>query len=109
MSTYDAWRGFKDVAFYDGKVYAVKDTGDLFTMPVNVGSHTVEPKVSWAKIVIKVAGDAPTRRRKAPPAMRYLLVSAGRLLMVHREVVTSDSVDLLVLISPARPNGRVGP
>ena len=71
MSAHDTWRGFTDVAFYAGKVYAVAGTGDLFAMPVNVDSHTGEPKVSWAKIVIKVAGDAPARRRKAPPAMLY--------------------------------------
>jgi hypothetical protein len=69
MSAHDAWRGFTDIAFYDGKVYAIADTGDLLAMPVNMDSNTGEPKVSWAKIVIKVAGDAPARCRKAPRAI----------------------------------------
>jgi hypothetical protein len=63
---------------------------DLFAMPVDVDSRTGEPKVAWAKIAIKAAGgNAPARRRLAPPAMRYLFMSSDRLLMVHR-VVTNE-------------------
>nr|CAB3482031.1 unnamed protein product [Digitaria exilis] len=89
MSGHDAWRWFDDIAFYDGKVYAVDDAGSLFAMDTGVDNLISEPEVAWAKIVIKVSDDSPpTRRRrrkeKAAPSMRYLLVSGGKLMMVHR-------------------------
>jgi len=46
MSAHDAWRGFTDIAFYDGKVYAVEDTGDLFAMPTGEDGRTGEPAVA---------------------------------------------------------------
>ena len=51
MSAHDAWRGNTDIAFYDGKVYAVEDTGDLFAMPTGEDRCTSEAVVAWARIV----------------------------------------------------------
>ncbi|CAO2189938.1 unnamed protein product [Urochloa humidicola] len=94
MSGHDAWRGITDMAVYDGKVYAVEETGDLFAMPTGVDARTGEPTVVWARCVVKASDSdaAPARRRrKQPPAsMRYLFLHGGRLLMVHRTVVTGD-------------------
>jgi hypothetical protein len=92
ISAHDAWRGITDIAFYDGKVYAVEDTGDLFAMP------TGEPVVAWARGVVKALHAAPPRRRKAPapPETRYLFVSGGRLLMVHRAVMGDGTTKFAV-------------
>ncbi|CAO2186800.1 unnamed protein product [Urochloa humidicola] len=95
MSGHDAWRRITDMAVYDGKVYAVEETGDLFAMPTDVDARTGEPTVVWARCVVKASDSdaAPARRRrKQPPAsMRYLFVHGGRLLtMVHRTVVTGS-------------------
>ncbi|CAL5004282.1 unnamed protein product [Urochloa decumbens] len=92
MSGHDAWRGITDMAFYDGKVYAVDDTGELFAMPTGVDPRTGEPTVAWARCVVKASSHgAPSRRRRrkqqASPSMRYLFVHGGRLMMVHRTVV----------------------
>ncbi|CAO2210250.1 unnamed protein product [Urochloa humidicola] len=60
MSGHDAWRGITDIAFYDGKVYAVDGaSGDLLAMPAGVDGRSGEPTVAWAKCVIngKAAGD----------------------------------------------------
>ncbi|CAN6346122.1 unnamed protein product [Urochloa humidicola] len=97
MSAHDAWRWITDIAFYDGKVYAVEGTtGDLFAMPTGEDDgRTSEPRVAWARCVVRAShGAVSARRRKqqqqqAPPSMRYLLVSGGRLMMVRR-AVTAD-------------------
>jgi hypothetical protein len=93
ISGHDAWRRFTDIAFYDGKVYAVEDTGDLFAMPAGEDCLTGEPWVAWALCVIKAPHAVPARRRQqlAPPATRYLFVSGGRLMMVHRVLVMDDA------------------
>ncbi|CAO2167901.1 unnamed protein product [Urochloa humidicola] len=93
MSGHDVWRGITDMAFYDGKVYAVEETGDLFAMPTSVDARTGEPTVAWVKCVIKAAPPVVRRRNKQapPPSTRYLLVHGGKLMMVHRRtVVTGD-------------------
>ncbi|RLM61437.1 hypothetical protein C2845_PM14G01730 [Panicum miliaceum] len=98
ISAHDAWRGITDIAFYDGKVYAVEDTGDLFAMPTGEDSRTGEPVVAWARCVVKALHAAPPRRRKAPtpPETRYLFVSGGRLLMVHRAVMGDGTTKFAV-------------
>ncbi|KAF8669838.1 hypothetical protein HU200_051012 [Digitaria exilis] len=105
MSGHDMWRRIDDLAFYDGKLYAVEDTGNLFAMAVagdedDDDGHAGdgEPQVAWAKIVIKVSDDSPQARRrrqkeKAPPSMRYLLVYGGRLMMVHRSAAAAAMSD----------------
>ncbi|KAG2576482.1 hypothetical protein PVAP13_6NG026666, partial [Panicum virgatum] len=98
MSAHDAWRGIADIAFYDGKVFAVEDTGDLFAMPTGEDSRAGEPAVTWARCVVKAPCAVPARRRKAPapPETRYLLVSGGWLLMVHRAVMGDGTVKFAV-------------
>ncbi|PUZ49982.1 hypothetical protein GQ55_6G022800 [Panicum hallii var. hallii] len=98
ISAHDAWRGITDIAFYDGKVYTVKDTGDLFAMPTGEDSRTGEPVVAWARCVVKALHAGPPRRRKAPapPETRYLFVSGGRLLMVHRAVMGDGTTKFAV-------------
>ncbi|KAL6637817.1 hypothetical protein ACP70R_025389 [Stipagrostis hirtigluma subsp. patula] len=89
VSAHDAWRGFTDIAYHDGMVYAVEDNGDLFAMVFGEDDHTGGAKVAWAKLVIKGSTDAsvpPPSSRKAKPdrTTRYLFVSGGRLTMVRR-------------------------
>ncbi|CAO2205639.1 unnamed protein product [Urochloa humidicola] len=94
MSGHDAWRGIADITFYDGKVYAVDDAGELLAMPTGVDARTGEPSVAWARCVVKASDHhgAPSSRRRRrkqppPPSMRYLFVHGGRLMMVHRTAV----------------------
>ncbi|CAL5008722.1 unnamed protein product [Urochloa decumbens] len=92
---HDAWRGITDMAFYEGKVYAVEDTGDLFAMPTGVDPRTDEPTVAWARCVVKASGGPRRRKQKQapPPSMRYLFVHGGRLMMVHRTTLTGGEGD----------------
>ncbi|CAO2186803.1 unnamed protein product [Urochloa humidicola] len=76
MSGHDAWRGITDMAFYEGKVYAVEDTGDLFAMPVGVDARTGEPTVAWARRVVKASDRVPARRqRKQAPRRQCVTCS----------------------------------
>ena len=80
ISAHDPWKEFRDIAFYDGKVFAVHDRGRLNARAVREYTCTGEPMVS-------VAGAA---QRCHMPSTRYLVESGGRLLMVHR-VLWSDA------------------
>ncbi|OEL26052.1 hypothetical protein BAE44_0012929 [Dichanthelium oligosanthes] len=85
ISAHDPWRELRDIAFYDGKVHAVDERGRLYARAVGEDTRTGEPMVSMDDRVIT----APARRCYMP-ATRYLIVSGGRLLMVHR-VLRSDA------------------
>ncbi|KAL6603696.1 hypothetical protein ACP70R_044057 [Stipagrostis hirtigluma subsp. patula] len=78
ISAHDAWRRFRDVAFYDGSVYAVESNGDLFAMASGEDTHTGGPKVAWAKRVIDGTDHGKAR------ATRYLFLLGGRLMMARR-------------------------
>ncbi|CAL5087902.1 unnamed protein product [Urochloa decumbens] len=78
-SVHDPWRKLRDIASYDGKVFAVDGDGDLYAAALGEDAHTGEPTVAWANRVIAV----PARGRRAA-AVRHLVVSGGRLLMVRR-------------------------
>ncbi|RCV43899.1 hypothetical protein SETIT_9G331400v2 [Setaria italica] len=103
VSGHDAWRGITDIAFYDGKVCAVEDTGELFAMPTGEDGRTGEPTVAWDRRVIKASHAVPARRRKKapPPATQYLFVSGDRLLMIHR-AVTGDGATKFANLVTAR-------
>ncbi|CAN6174643.1 unnamed protein product [Urochloa humidicola] len=85
-SAHDPWRGLRDIASYDGKVFAVDGDGDLYAAALGEDAYTGEPTVAWAKCVIAV----PPRARKAA-AVRHLVVSGGRLLMVSRVLLRSGA------------------
>ncbi|CAL5008724.1 unnamed protein product [Urochloa decumbens] len=97
MSGHDTWRGITDMAFYDGKVYAVENTGDLLAMPTGVDARSGEPTVAWARCVVKASDHAsPATARRCskqgpPPSTRHLLVHGGKLMMVHRTTTVTGT------------------
>ncbi|CAL4901653.1 unnamed protein product [Urochloa decumbens] len=78
VSAHDPWRVLRDIAFYDGKVYAVDDLGRLYARAVGGGG--VECACTGESMAL-ITGPAP---RCHTPSTRYLVVSGGKLLMVHR-------------------------
>ncbi|CAL4895035.1 unnamed protein product [Urochloa decumbens] len=78
VSAHDPWRVLRDIAFYDGKVYAVDDLGRLYARAV--GGGDVECACTGESMAL-ITGPA---RLCHMPSTRYLVVSGGKLFMVHR-------------------------
>ncbi|GJN04964.1 hypothetical protein PR202_ga22549 [Eleusine coracana subsp. coracana] len=78
------WRGLRDIAFYNGKLYAVEDKGDLLEMTVCENDCTGEPMVE--STIMRVIWDSYTlpARDGVETPVRCLLVSGGSLLMLCR-------------------------
>ncbi|KAL6896750.1 hypothetical protein ACP4OV_007322 [Aristida adscensionis] len=86
----DKCLGFEDMAFYQGKLYALTDDECLLVVNIGQDPSTGDPQISRIGQVIKGDPDpelAPsfpdnTKGRKK----LYLVESCGALLMVHRKV-----------------------
>ncbi|KAK3157658.1 hypothetical protein QOZ80_2AG0125690 [Eleusine coracana subsp. coracana] len=87
------WWDLRDIALYDGKVHAVDASGDLYAMALDEQgtAYNGEPMVSWGNRVVTAAA-----RRCTTPATRYLVVSGGRLLMVHRVLMLAAESEFTV-------------
>ncbi|CAN6354217.1 unnamed protein product [Urochloa humidicola] len=77
ISAHDTWRGLRDIAFFDGKVYAVDDVGRLYARAVGGDGE----RACTGEKMEPITGPAG---RSHVPSTRYLVVSGGRLLMVQR-------------------------
>jgi hypothetical protein len=72
ISVHDRWRDIRDIAFYDGKLYAVDDSGHLCARAVGEHARTGELVMSESNRVI-----IATARRCHMPSTRYLVVSGA--------------------------------
>ncbi|GJN37600.1 hypothetical protein PR202_gb26574 [Eleusine coracana subsp. coracana] len=71
VRAHEAWRRYRDIAFYDGELYVVR---------VDVDPRTGAPAVCLAKCVVRM----PAAANRGVPVARHLVVSCGALLMVTR-------------------------
>jgi hypothetical protein len=53
LSALDPWRWYADMAFFDGKLYALTNDGDLLTMEVGSDGATGEPRISRVEVAIE--------------------------------------------------------
>ncbi|KAF8726801.1 hypothetical protein HU200_019276 [Digitaria exilis] len=80
LSAHDRWRWYEDIAFSDGKVYALTGDEDLLAFDVGIDTDTGNAVVSHVKRVVK--RQLP---RHSSAKVRYLVRSSrGELLMVRR-------------------------
>ncbi|CAL4983251.1 unnamed protein product [Urochloa decumbens] len=81
---------YQDMAFYEGRIYAVATSGDLFVHEVAEDTnHTVEPRVSWLEKVIQGKN---TLDGQPILGHIYLVISCtGKLLMVQRRISTEHN------------------
>nr|XP_020185040.1 F-box protein At3g56470-like [Aegilops tauschii subsp. strangulata] len=74
----DEWRWYEDMVYYEGKLYAITNSGQLLTFDVSY-ENTGEPKIRGVETVIGGRGHIGVG------GMRYLVKSrSGGLLMVRR-------------------------
>jgi hypothetical protein len=72
LSTHDRWRWYEDVAFSNGKVYALTGEEDLLAFDVGIDANTSNAVVSLVKRVIQ-----SRLPREATAKVRYLVRSAA--------------------------------
>lgn len=84
----DGWRRIKDMAFYQGKLYAVDHNEDL--LAVTLAADGEPPAVSRIDRVIN--GKPPGAAALLRVTLHYLVDSGGELLLVRREVQRSSMV-----------------
>ncbi|KAM0909911.1 hypothetical protein ACQ4PT_014505 [Festuca glaucescens] len=90
VRAYDECKGFEDMAFYQGKLYAIADDENLLVVNISEDHNTGDPHVSKIGQVIKgdrcpwyqaLFDDDMMHRQKI-----YLVESRGALLMVRRAI-----------------------
>jgi hypothetical protein len=91
VRAYDKCKGYEDMAFYRGKLYAIADDEMLLVVNISQDNTTGDPQVSKIRRVIKdkaepswcqgVSGDNPVPHKKL-----YLVELHGKLLMVRRKI-----------------------
>jgi hypothetical protein len=102
VRAYDRCKTFEDMAFYQGKLYAIADNENLLVVNISEDHKTGDPQVSKIGTVIKgdpwysvlYEDDDTTPMKKL-----YLVESCGALLMVRRAIwcrVTGESGSKLV-------------
>jgi hypothetical protein len=86
LSLHDPWRPLMDIAFYDGKMYAVDEDENLFVMDVGEDQDSSQPVASC--IHLRVFGRPPMLpSNQRQTAMLYLVVS-GDIMMMEGRVTT---------------------
>jgi len=87
LSAHDRWRWYEDIAFSDGKVYALTGDEDLLAFDVGIDASTGNAVVSHVKRVIQ--SRLPSQ---ATAKVRYLVRSrGGALLMVRRHFLCGET------------------
>ncbi|KAM0899652.1 hypothetical protein ACQ4PT_021167 [Festuca glaucescens] len=82
---HDRWRPLMDIAFYDGKLYAVDEDENLLVMDVGEDGNNGEPVAPCVNL--RVTGTPtvlPGNQRQT--AMLYLVVSGDTMTMVRRVI-----------------------
>ncbi|XP_051210335.1 uncharacterized protein [Lolium perenne] len=87
VRAYDRCKGFEDMAFYQGKLYAIADDENLLVVNINEDHRTGDPQVSRIGQVIKGDPWYPYPEGHIIPCKKiYLVESCGALLMVRRAI-----------------------
>lgn len=91
VRAYDECKGYEDMAFYQGKLYAIAADEKLLVVNISEDNNTGDPQVSKIRRVINgkanpswcpgVFGDNSMPHKKL-----YLVESPGGLLMVRRKI-----------------------
>jgi hypothetical protein len=91
ISALDLWRWYADMVFFDGKLYAITNDGDLLAMDVGTDDATGEPRSS--RVELAVEGWSSNHALQEYTLMRYLVVRphGGGLLMVCRIMLDHGS------------------
>ncbi|CAM0876522.1 unnamed protein product [Alopecurus aequalis] len=87
LSPHDPWRPLMDIAFYDGKVYAVDEDENLFAMDVGEAAGDNGEPAEASGVHLCVVGTPPMLPgNQRQTAMLYLVVSGDMMLMVRRVI-----------------------
>lgn len=88
VRAYDPCKGFEDMAFYQGKLYAIAKGEDLLVVNISQDRSTGDPQVSKIGRVIKGDPWYPVlyEDNTMPRKKVYLVESCGALLMVRRAI-----------------------
>uniref|UniRef100_A0ACD5TDU9 Uncharacterized protein n=1 Tax=Avena sativa TaxID=4498 RepID=A0ACD5TDU9_AVESA len=86
VRAYDECKGYEDMAFYQGKLYAIADGEKLFVVNISEDNNTGDPQVSKIGTVIKDKADPSWNRNSKSHKKLYLVESCGALLMVRRKI-----------------------
>ncbi|KAM0899646.1 hypothetical protein ACQ4PT_021163 [Festuca glaucescens] len=84
---HDRWRPLMDIAFYDGKLYAVDEDENLLVMDVGEDGNNGEPVVPCVNL--RVTGTPPVlpgNQRQTAMLCLYLVVSDDTMTMVWRVI-----------------------
>ncbi|KAM0924907.1 hypothetical protein ACQ4PT_004787 [Festuca glaucescens] len=82
---HDRWRPLMDIAFYDGKLYAVDEDENLLVMDVGEDGNNGEPVAPFVQLRVKgTLPVLPGNQRQT--AMLYLVVSGDTMMMVRRVI-----------------------
>lgn len=95
LNRHDRWRWYEDMAFSDGKLYALTNRDDLLAFDVGSDAITGEPAVSRVERVINGSDGGGDR---GIVKMRYLVRSRrGALLMVQRLILLPNTTMLFTV------------
>uniref|UniRef100_A0ACD5TZM5 Uncharacterized protein n=1 Tax=Avena sativa TaxID=4498 RepID=A0ACD5TZM5_AVESA len=86
VRAYDECKGYEDMAFYQGKLYAIADGEKLFVVNISEDNNTGDPQVSKIGTVIKDKADPSWNWNSKSHKKLYLVESRGALLMVRRKI-----------------------
>jgi hypothetical protein len=89
FSTHDRWRWYEDIAFANGKVYALTGDEDLLAFDVGIDASTGNAVVTHVKRIIRYQ---TWLSRPATAKVRYLVKSRdGAMLMVRRHFLHGET------------------
>ncbi|XP_047044055.1 uncharacterized protein LOC124648313 [Lolium rigidum] len=91
VRAYDRLKVYEDMAFYQGKLYAIADDEQLLVVNISEDSNTGDPQVSKIGTVIKdkaspCLGQGVSGANSMSHKKIYLVESRGALLMVRRKI-----------------------
>ncbi|KAF0894874.1 hypothetical protein E2562_004882 [Oryza meyeriana var. granulata] len=97
LSEHDRWRWYEDMAFSDGKLYALTNGEDLLAFDVGEDANTGQPTVTRVERVIEGGSDDGSSRGYV--TMRYLVRSRRcALLMVQRLIIFASKTVLFTVL-----------
>ncbi|XP_051198274.1 uncharacterized protein [Lolium perenne] len=101
LSALDPWCCYTDMAFFDGKLYALTGDEDLLALEVSYDSKSGEPRISAIERIID--GGANCYTLKEYTRMRYLVVRPkdGSMLMVCKVMLEYGTTTYELLVFQA--------